>query len=463
MTTATALTLCDQDLSLATDLYQLTMAAVHHQRRPMPRATFELFVRHLPEPRNFLVFAGLEQALAALVRLRFSPQQVEYLRTLPPFRSTPDSFFETLLEFRFRADVRAMREGTIFFPGEPVLQVSGTLFEAQLVETLLLSIVNFQTMIASKAARVRLAAGDQVELAEFGGRRAHGPQAAAWVARAAYLAGFDSTSNVLAGEKLGVPVVGTMAHSFILSYDSEEEAFRAYRSTFPEYATLLVDTFDTLEGVRRAAEIGSPLAGIRLDSGDVAALATAARRILDEHQLPEAKIFASGDMNEFKIAEIRRSGAPIDAFGVGTQLATSADAPFIGGIYKLVEIELNGRVLPRFKSSVGKATYPGRKQVLRTSLEGRMRGDRIVPLGDDGDDMSGATQPLLQPVMERGRILVDWDMEATRAHVRDQVGRLPSRLRSLERAEPPYPVAIDEALEALRSEHVAAIDAAQRR
>ncbi|MEE8137836.1 MAG: nicotinate phosphoribosyltransferase, partial [Thermoanaerobaculia bacterium] len=376
------LTLCDEDLSLATDLYQLTMAATYHRRRPMPRASYELFVRCLPAERNFLVFAGLEQALASLVRIRFSRRQIDYLRGLAPFRSVGDDFFRTLADFRFRGNVWAVREGTVFFPGEPLLRVTGSLLEAQLVETLLLSIINFQIVISSKAARIRLAAGEGVELAEFGGRRAHGPQAAAWVARCAYLAGFDSTSNVLAGEKLGLPVVGTMAHSFIMSFDQELEAFEQYRRVFPEHTILLVDTYDTLEGVRRALALGQPFAGIRLDSGDIALLAVESRRLLDAAGRQDAKIFVSGDMNEQKIARLLAAGAPIDAFGVGTQLATSADSPYVGGIYKLVEIEEGGRVVPKFKASVGKVTYPGKKQVLRRVERGEMRGDRIVALSE---------------------------------------------------------------------------------
>ncbi len=443
------LTLCDGELSFATDLYQLTMAAAYHDRSPMPRATFELFVRRMPRDRNFLVFAGAEQALASLAELRFTAEQIDYLRGLPAFGRIPPGYFDALARFRFAGNVWTMREGTVFFPGEPVLRVTGTLFEAQLVETLLLSIVNFQTMIASKAARVRLAAGDGVQLAEFGGRRAHGPQAAAWVARAAFVGGFDSTSNVLAGQRLGIPVVGTMAHSFVMSYESERQAFEAYQRLFPEHTILLVDTYDTLAGVRTALALERPFRGIRLDSGDIAKLAREARRLLDENGRADAQIFASGDMNEWKVAHLIEERAPIDAFGVGTQLATSADSPSIGGIYKLVEVEEEGRTIPKFKASVGKATYPGKKQVVRRVADGRMVGDRIVPLA--AAPSSGAEIPLLRPAMREGEILVDDPLPEVREHCRAQLALLPERLRGLSPVSPPYPVTIDAGLEELRT------------
>ena len=297
------------DLALATDLYQLTMAAAYHRRDPSLRGCFELTVRGLPPRRNFLVFAGLEQALAALSEIRFSDRQVDWVRQLPPFESVEDDFFERLRSFRFRGSVRAMGEGSVFFPGEPVLEVSGDLLEAQIVETLLLSVINFQTAVASKAARMRLAAGEGVQLAEFGTRRAHGPQAGMWAARAAWLAGFDSTSNVLAGQRLGIPVVGTMAHSFVMSARGESEAFRDYHRVFPDHSIFLVDTFDTLEGVEAALDLGVPFVGVRLDSGDLEQLSRQVRRRLDERGAGETMIFASGDVDEHVIASLRRAGA----------------------------------------------------------------------------------------------------------------------------------------------------------
>ncbi|MGH9381563.1 MAG: nicotinate phosphoribosyltransferase [Thermoanaerobaculia bacterium] len=442
------LTLEEGDLAFATDLYQLTMAAVYHRRAPERRGSFELFVRSLPRDRNFLVFAGLEQALAALRQLAFGDEQIAYLRSLQPFQGVTDSFFDALCAFRFRGNVTAMPEGTIFFPEEPVLRVTGSLLEAQIVETLLLSTVNFQTMVASKAARVRLAA-EGIGLAEFGGRRAHGPQAATWVARAAYLAGFDSTSNVLAGQRLGIPVTGTMAHSFILAFESESEAFRNYVETFPQHTTFLVDTYDSLDGVRHALELGVPFAAVRLDSGDLAALSRAVRELLDEAGRRDVKVFASGDLNERKIARLRAERVPIDAFGVGTQLATSADAPYVGGIYKLVDVEVNGEVVPRQKLSAGKRTWPGKKQVYRLTVDGRMAGDRIT-LADD--EPAGGEEPLLEPVMVEGRLLVHPTLETARERCRTQLDALPEPLRRLESAIHPYPVERDPGLERAAAE-----------
>jgi nicotinate phosphoribosyltransferase len=414
------------------------MAAVYAELEPMPVGTFELFVRRLPASRGFLVLAGLEQALSALESLRFDGEQLDYLRRLPPFAGVAPAFFERLAAFRFGGEVWAMPEGSVFFAQEPVLRVTAPLLEAQLVETLLLSIINFQTTIASKAARVRLAAGDAA-LAEFGSRRAHGPQAAAWAARAAYIGGFDATSNVLAGQRLGIPVVGTMAHSFVMSFDDEQAAFARYLDVFPGHATLLVDTYDTLDGVRHALALGRPFAGVRLDSGDLAALARETRRLLDAGGRAEARIFASGDLDEWKVAALRASGAPIDAFGVGTQLSTSADAPFLGGIYKLVEVEAGGQAFPKSKTSAGKATHPGRKQVLRETAGGRMVRDRLVPA-------AGAAAGLLRPVVRGGRRLAEEPFAAARERCRAELARLPEPLRQLSSAADPYPVEVDPAL-----------------
>lgn len=423
------LALTDGDLSFATDLYQLTMAAAYFAKGAPPRATFELTVRRMPTNRNFMVFAGLEQVIASLQKLRFDSEQLTYLAQLPPFAKVDPGFFELLSRFRFRGDVWALREGTVFFPQEPVLRVTGDLIEAQLVETLILSIINFQTTIASKAARSRLAAGPERGLAEFGSRRAHGPAAATWVARAAYLAGFDSTSNVLAGQKLGIPVVGTMAHSFVLSRENETRAFAEYLDLFPHHAIQLVDTFDTLEGVRRAISLGRPFLGIRLDSGDLATLSKRARELLDEAGYRDAKIFASGDLEERRIAELLESGAPIDSFGIGTELATSADAPALSGIYKLVEIERSGSRIPTWKASERKSTYPGVKQVLRSSQSGVLQGDRVV-LASTGP-LEGE-RALLHPVIKAGALLEEDSLEEARDRCLRNFESLPPSLRTLD-------------------------------
>ena len=459
---AATFSLTEESLCLATDLYQLTMAAAYYSRQPQPRGSFELFVRRLPPYRNFLVFAGLQQALASLAALRFGPKEVDYLRLLPQFKHIDSEFFEFLRGFRFAGDVFAILEGTVFFPEEPVLRVTGTLLEAQLVETLLLSIINFQTAICSKAARIRLAAGKDHLLAEFGSRRAHGPQAAAWVARAAYLAGFDATSNLFAGKAMDIPVVGTMAHSFVMSFDSEREAFEEYVRLFPNNATLLVDTYDSLQGVRTAVDLGCPIAGIRLDSGNLGELARAARDLLDRAGQPDAKILVSGDLNETKIGLLLADGAPIDSFGVGTQLAASADAPVVGGIYKLVEVTKGKESIPKFKDSTGKSSYPGRKQVVRRILGGYMHGDRIVP----ADRLTTASRSqeteesessprmfeeveLLQPVVKDGRILPQPSLDESRLYTRQQLTQLPIRLQQMDSDVTPYSVVIDPELEAL--------------
>jgi nicotinate phosphoribosyltransferase len=440
------LTLEARDLAFATDLYQLTMAGAYHALagagRLPERAVFELWVRRFPPHRNFLVFAGLELALASLGALRFERDQLDWLRGLEVFAHVPASFFDELAAFRFRGDVRAMAEGTLFFPGEPVLSVSGSLLEAQIVETLLLSIVNFQVAIASKAARLRLAAGPRATLAEFGGRRAHGPQAATWAARAAYVGGCDATSNVLAGQRLGIPVVGTMAHSYVMSFEREIDAFRHYQSVYPEHTIHLVDTYDTLEGVRRALATGRPFRGVRIDSGDLAALARAARGLLDEGGRPDALIFASGDLDEHRIARLVADGAPIDSFGVGTELATSYDAPALSGVYKLVETVAGGQRELTYKASAGKEMFPGAKQVVRAAGAGGLfTGDRVVPAGAG----EPAGEGLLRPVMRAGRILGRDDLAAARARCLDQLARLPAPLRALAVADRPYPVSFDPA------------------
>lgn len=445
-------TLTDADLSFATDLYQLTMAAAYQRFDEMPDASFELFVRRLPKDRNFLVLAGLEQALATVSKLRFSHRQLDYLRELPQFADVGDGFWQELADFRFSGDIEAMPEGTVFFPNEPVLRVTGPLFEAQLLETVLLSILNFQTAVASKAARVRLAAGPEALLAEFGSRRAHGPQAAAWAARAAYLAGFDATSNVLAGQQLGIPITGTMAHSFVMAFEDEAEAFRQYQATFPQHTIHLVDTYDSLRGVQRALEVGGKdFLGVRLDSGDLCSLAQAARQLLDDGGRPDAKIFASNNIDEWRIAELRAGGAPIDAYGVGTRVAVPADAPTLDGVYKLVQSVHAGQTRLHFKASAHKVSYPGCKQVLRRFDEqGRLAGDLVLLCDDLRDGSLG--ESLLQPVMRQGELLPLPGLEASKTYCQNQLASLPDALCQLEESSEPYAVRIDQRLEQLLGE-----------
>ncbi len=364
------------------DLYQLTMAAAYFENGLTQSATFELFVRALPPRRDFLVVAGLEQALDYLDGLRFTADEIGFLRGQPVFKNVSREFFAFLRDLRFTGEVSAMPEGTVAFANEPLLRVTAPIIEAQLVETALLSIINHQTMIASKAARVVAAARGRPVI-EFGTRRAHGPEAGMLGARAAYIGGCAGTSNVEAGRRFGIPVFGTMAHSFVMSFDREEDAFRSFLRAFPDTATILVDTYDTIAAVKMLSKL-KPVPAVRLDSGDLVSLSRQVRKILDNAGMTTTKIFTSGDLDEERIAELLDAGAPIDAFGVGTQLSTSYDAPALGGVYKLVSTGAGGRL----KLSADKATYPLPKQVWR-----RAGGDLIAAADETppGNDW----QPLL--------------------------------------------------------------------
>jgi nicotinate phosphoribosyltransferase len=421
---------------LLTDLYELTMAAGYLQTRFEARATFELFARSLPPRRNYLVAAGLEQALEFLENVRFSPEEIAYLRGHPVFRHVRDEFFEFLATFRFTGDLWAMPEGTVVFAGEPILRLTAPVAEAQIVETALLATINFQTMIASKAARVVTAARGKPVI-EFGARRAHGCEASLLVARAATIGGCQGTSNTLAGPLFGIPTYGTQAHSWVMAHESETEAFRHFLDVFPEHAYLLVDTYDVRAAVKTIIAMGRKPAGIRLDSGNLAAESRWARQQLDRAGWKDVRIFASGDLNEDKIASLLRHGATIDAFGVGSALATPSDAPNLNLIYKLVEVERGGEVLEAAKFSKAKATYPGRKRVFRySSPSGQYTGD-VIALADeqpnDGD-------VLLVEVMRAGkRLLPPTPVSEARARCLASLERFPARLRQLSRTAN-YPV-----------------------
>src|SRR5579885_3480063 len=354
----------DAASGLLTDLYELTMAAGYVQKRMDAVATFDLFVRKLPPARNYLVAAGLEQALDFLERARFSEPDIAYLRGLATFRHVDARFFEYLRGFRFRGEVWGLPEGTIFFPGEPLLRVTAPIADAQIAETALLSTLHFQTLIASKAARVTTAAAGRM-VVEFGSRRAHGMEASVLAARAAFVGGCAGTSNTYAGRRFGVPVHGTQAHSWIMAHEDEAEAFGEFLEVFPEEATLLVDTYDARAALEKIIGRGKKPAGIRLDSGDLLADSRWARVRLDEAGWNGVKIFASGDLDEGRIAELLRGGARIDGFGVGTALSTSSDAPHLSVIYKLAEVAEGGESRMTAKYSEHKKTYPGRKQVWR--------------------------------------------------------------------------------------------------
>jgi nicotinate phosphoribosyltransferase len=423
-----------------TDLYELTMMAGYYASGMADRqATFELFVRKIPANRAYLIFAGLEQAIGDLLQLAFAPEQIEAIRSWPTFREIDPSIMEWLSSLRFEGDVWSVPEGTVVFPGETLLRVTAPLPQAQWVETLLLASVAYPTLVASKAARVVTVAGGRM-LFEFGARRGHGPQAGLLAARAAYLAGFSGTSHVEVGRRLGIPVTGTMAHSWVQSFGSESESFEAFARVFPQTVSLLVDTYDTLEGVRRAAAIEPPVQAIRIDSGDVETLARQARAILDERDRPMVKIMASGDLDERRIAQLVASEAPLDGFGVGTELITSRDAPALAMVYKLVELEGKGK----FKLSSGKTTYPMAKQVFRTrDRQGRFLGDRVTRI-----DETPEGEPLLVPILRSGRLVNALpSLESIRGRCREQIAALPERLLGLD-AQPDYPITYSEILEA---------------
>lgn len=432
--------------ALATDFYQLTMIAGYLATgRHGLRATFELFTRRLPPNRHVLVFAGLDQALDYLEALRFDEEDVAWLASLAGLSHLPPAFFEYLRTFRFTGDVDAMPEGTAFFPNEPVLRITAPLAEAQLVETALLAIVNFQTTIASKAVRIVEAALGRPVL-EFGARRAHGLDAALNAARAAHIAGCASTSFVEAGRRFGIPLVGTMAHSWVLAAESETAAFRDYASLFGPRSVMLLDTYDVVAAARAVAASGLTPSAVRLDSGDLSRLSREVRGILDAAGLAATRIVVSGDLDEWKVRDLAAGGAPVDAYAVGTALATSDDAPALGGVYKLVEVEGPSGLRPVMKRSPGKETRPGAKQVWRVFEAGRAARD-IVALVADPAPPDGAA--LLVPQMRAGRRLGPApDVHLLRARCLEQTARLPRPLLALEPA-PAYPVEIAPGLAAL--------------
>ncbi|HYL23554.1 MAG TPA: nicotinate phosphoribosyltransferase, partial [Burkholderiales bacterium] len=337
---------------LVTDLYELTMVQAYLELGMTDTAVFELFVRKLPPQRNFLVAAGLEQVLDLIQNMRFGDEELAWIERSRLFRP---AFAGQLAKLRFTGDIHALPEGTVFFPNEPLLRVTAPMPEAQLLETRVLNLMHLETVIASKAARSRLAAPGK-GLIDFGLRRAHGAEAGVLAARASYLAGFDGTSTVIAAPMFGIPVFGTMAHSFVQAHESEHAAFEHFASVFPKNAVLLIDTYDTVEGARKAVEAAQSftMKGVRLDSGDLDALSRQVRKVLDEAGMKDAIIFASGNLDEYRVAELVGAGAPIDSFGIGTSLVTSADYPYLDAVYKLQEYA--GR--PRRKRSTGKATWP---------------------------------------------------------------------------------------------------------
>ncbi|HLN87103.1 MAG TPA: nicotinate phosphoribosyltransferase [Candidatus Limnocylindrales bacterium] len=389
-----------ENFALLTDLYQLTMAQAYFRAQRMGEATFSLFIRSYPPNRGYFVSAGLKDVLDYLQNFSFDANALDYLAERKLFS---DDFLHYLADLKFTGDVWAIPEGRIFFKDEPVLEVTAPIIEAQLVETFVINQIHLQTVIATKAARcVHAAAGRP--LVDFALRRTHGADAGMKVARASYLAGFAGTSNVSAGQQYGIPIVGTMAHSFVMSFEHEIDAFRAYVSSFPNHSILLIDTYDTLSGARNAVQVakemagrGEKLIGVRLDSGDLAEHARAVRRIFDEAKLQEIKIIGSGGLDEYDLAEFSAANLPFDSYGVGTKMGTSADAPWADMSYKLVDYDHR----PVLKLSTGKNSWPGKKKIYRQLDDGgKLKKDIIVTRQEEVP----VAEPLLQKVMEHGKI-----------------------------------------------------------
>ena len=416
------LIIAPQDYSLLTDLYQLTMSACYVGEGIADKpASFELFVRRLPENFGYLIAMGLEQALGYLENLSFTEQQIAALQKTGIFDNAPAKFWDLLASGRFTGDVYAVPEGTAIFANEPILRIEAPLWQAQLVETYLLNTINYQTLIATRAARIRDIAGKTAKLLEFGTRRAFSPQASLWAARAALAAGFDGTSNVLAALRLGQKPQGTMAHSLVMAFKglsgSEDEAFKAFHTYFPT-ATLLIDTYDTVAAAERLSQQEAiEVRGVRLDSGDLVTLSQKVRSLL-----PNINIFASGDLDEWEIERLQKAGASIDGYGVGTKLVTGTP---VNGVYKLVEID----GIPTMKKSSSKVTYPGRKQIFRTISDGLIQQDR---LGLATEDMTETETPLLQLVMKQGtRINSPETLDTIRQRTSNSVATLARETRNI--------------------------------
>jgi nicotinate phosphoribosyltransferase len=424
---------------LLTDLYQLNMIQAYLELGQTDVAVFEFFVRKIPAQRRFLLAAGLEQALDYLENLRFSKDELSWLAGTGRFNT---KLIDYLASFRFSGDVHAMPEGTVFFADEPILRVTACLPEAQLVETRLINLLHFQSLIASKAAGMAQLAPGKL-LVDFGLRRAHGAEAGLFAARASYMAGFSGTATVLAGKAFGIPTYGTMAHSFIQTFDDESKAFESFARARPDNLILLIDTYDTEAAAHKVVALASRLAaqgikirGVRIDSGDLVALSKSVRKILDEGGCKDVTIFVSGGVDETTLAAFAESGAPVDGFGIGTSLTTSSDAPALDCAYKLQEYA----GLPRRKRSAGKATWPGRKQVWRGyGPDGRMASDILSTHDDEHDG-----EPLVQLVMQQGRrVRSPLALEDIRSHARRQLDLLPQTS--------PYAVEVANSLKQLAS------------
>ncbi len=415
-----------ENFGLCTDLYELTMAQSYLEHGKTGNAVFSLFVRKLPENRNFLVSCGLETLLEKIESFRFGDEELRYLKSFGKFS---DSFLDYLREYEFRGNIYAIPEGRVVFQNEPIVQVEGPLPDVQILETLVINVIHLQTVIATKAVRSYLVSRGR-SLVDFGFRRAHGLEAGIYAARASYITGFAGTSNLEAGRRFGIPVFGTVAHSYIMVFDREEEAFSAFAKSFPQNAVFLLDTYDTIEAAKKTVELakkGIRAVGVRLDSGDIKSLSREVRRILDEAGLKDVRIIVSGGVDEYKIDEWLSQGCPIDAFGVGTKFITSADAPYLDMAYKLVEYD--GK--PKFKTSPGKRTFPFKRQVFRFYRDRIMDHDEVVPYREEADG-----ERLVREIVREGRLTEALpSLEEIRERFMEDLERLPQKLKSLKKAE----------------------------
>jgi nicotinate phosphoribosyltransferase len=440
----------ERDIALFTDFYELSMAAAYFNSNQKDTiGLFEMFVRKLPKNRSYLVAAGLEQVIYFLINYRFKHDHIEYLRSLKIFSNVSDRFFEYLSELKFTGNLWAIPEGSIVFPNEPILRIESPIIEAQLVETYLLSVINFQTLIASKASRVVEAAKGR-SIIEFGSRRAHGPNAGILGARAGIIGGCQGTSNTYAGYKIGIPASGTMAHSFVMNFASEEEAFQAFCETFPK-STLLIDTYNPIKAVKIALQKGLEFEGVRIDSGDILSISKEIRKILDDAGCKSVKIMATGDLNEWIIHDMVSKQAPIDYFGVGTELSTSRDDPALNGVYKLVGIRIKSnnfkgnkyQTIYKTKKSPGKENFPGPKQVHRIIRDNTLVTD-ILTLDDEEVRDSN---PMLKQYIKDGLVIERLpSIFEIRNWCRNQVSILPEKFRKLDYVPESFPVIISDKL-----------------
>jgi nicotinate phosphoribosyltransferase len=438
------------NMSLLTDFYELTMCASYFENNRNEAATFDLFIRRLPSNRSYFVFAGLEHVLFFLENIKFHGDQIKYLKE----RKLDPAFLEYLRNFKFTGEVWSVPEGTIVFPHEPLIRITAPIIEAQIVETFILNAVNLQTMLATKASRVVCAAQGK-SVIEFGLRRTQGTDAGMKAARCSYLAGADGTSNVLAGMKYDIPVFGTMAHSYVMAFDHEVDAFRNFAKTFPEDSTLLIDTYDDLKGAENAVVIaremekrGHRLNAVRLDSGNLLELSKKVRRILDNNGLQYVKVFASGDLDEYLIEQLLRKGAKIDAFGVGTRMSTSVDRPYMDVVYKLSGKVERGVFLPTMKLSKGKLTLPGKKQVFRQYDEERNYEKDIIGL--EHEKVKG--EILLVNVMRKGQVTYGtFCLDEIKRTTLKNLSMLPERYKKLKNA-PHYPVGLSPCLKIIKNQ-----------